>query len=86
VLGGALGAIALRLAKLPEDLHWRDLVAVSMLAGCGFTVSLLIVELAFGGTDQDARIKMAVLSASLVASLLAAGLLHLRVRARDGAR
>jgi NhaA family Na+:H+ antiporter len=83
VLGGAMLSVALRLAKLPDDLHWRDLAAVSVLAGCGFTVSLLITELAFAGTDQVERIKMAVLVGSLTASLLAAGLLHLRVRARD---
>jgi len=83
VFGGALLSVALKLAKLPEQLRWRDLSAVSVLAGCGFTVSLLIAELAFEGTDRVERIKMAVLAGSLVASLLAAGLLHLRVRARE---
>jgi NhaA family Na+:H+ antiporter len=82
VLSGALAAVGLRLAKLPADMHWRDLAAVSVLSGCGFTVSLLIAELAYEGDPQAERIKMAVLAASLVASLLAAGLLHLRVRAR----
>ncbi len=82
VLGGALGAIRLRLATLPEDIHWRDLAAVAVLSGCGFTVSLLIAELAFAG-EQAERVKTAVLAASVVASLLAAGLLHLRVRARS---
>jgi NhaA family Na+:H+ antiporter len=85
VLGGALAAMALGLARLPRDLHWRDLAAVSALAGCGFTVSLLIAELAYQGSPQAERIKMAVLTASLSASLIAAGLLHLRVRARDAA-
>jgi NhaA family Na+:H+ antiporter len=85
VLGGALGAVGLRLARLPADVHWRDLAAVAALAGCGFTVSLLIAELAYQGSPQAERIKMAVLTASLIASLIAAGLLHLRVRARDAA-
>lgn len=83
VLAGAGLATRLRLARLPTDMHGRDLAAVSVLAGCGFTVSLLIAELSFGaGADAD-RIKAAVLAGSLTASLLAAGLLRLRVRARE---
>jgi NhaA family Na+:H+ antiporter len=82
VLGGALAAVGLQLATLPSDMHWRDLAAISVLGGCGFTVSLLIAELAFEGSPQAERVKMAVLAASVVASLMAAGLLHLRVRAR----
>ncbi|HEV2088757.1 MAG TPA: Na+/H+ antiporter NhaA [Cryptosporangiaceae bacterium] len=82
VFGGALLAIGLKVAHLPEEMHWRDLAAVSLLAGCGFTVSLLLADLSFGAGDQAERIKLAVLIASLLASLLAAGLLHLRIRAR----
>ncbi len=32
---------------LAKDLNWRDVVGLSLLAGIGFTVSLLIGELAF---------------------------------------
>jgi NhaA family Na+:H+ antiporter len=82
VLGGTAVAVGARLARLPGDLSWRDLLAVSVLTGCGFTVSLLIVELAFPhGAERD-RIKMAVLLGSLLASLIASALLHRRVRAR----
>ena len=81
VLGGGLLAVRLRLAKLPEAISWRDLAAVAVLAGCGFTVSLLIAELAFEGTGQADRVKLAVLVGSVLSSLIAAGLLHLRVRA-----
>jgi NhaA family Na+:H+ antiporter len=82
VLGGAAVAVAARVARLPADLTWRDLLAVSVLTGCGFTVSLLITELAFADGGQRDRIKMAVLIGSLLASLLASALLHRRVRAR----
>lgn len=82
VFGGAALATRLRLASLPAGLDWRDLFAVSVLTGCGFTVSLLIAELAFDAGDQRDRIKMAVLLGSLTAALLSAALLRGRVKAR----
>lgn len=82
VLGAAALAVRLRLARLPGDLAWRDLAAVSVLTGCGFTVSLLIASLAFRGTGREDLVKTAVLLGSLVASLLSALLLRGRVRAR----
>jgi NhaA family Na+:H+ antiporter len=81
VLGGAAVAVRFRLARLPQDLSWRDLAAVSVLTGCGFTVSLLIAELAFSGGQQE-RAKAAVLLGSLIASLLAALMLRRRARVR----
>ena len=60
-------------ASLDDDLAWRDVLGVSLLAGIGFTVSLLIGELAFGyGTPDGADAKIAVLTGSVVAGLLAA--------------
>jgi Na+:H+ antiporter, NhaA family len=81
VFGGALVAVRSGGARLPRGMGWRDLFAVSVLTGCGFTVSLLIAELAFTeGAAQD-RVKGAVLLGSLLASLLAALMLRRRVRA-----
>ena len=60
-------------ATLDEDLAWRDVFGVALLAGIGFTVSLLIGELAFGyGTVTSADVKIGVLTGSVVAGLLAA--------------
>ena len=40
-------------ARLAEGLSWWDVLGLALLAGIGFTVSLLIGELAFGaGTEQ----------------------------------
>ncbi|WP_449345116.1 Na+/H+ antiporter NhaA, partial [Streptomyces narbonensis] len=68
-------------AELNPDLTWPDVFAVASLAGIGFTVSLLIGELAFAGdaalTDE---VKAAVLIGSLIAAVLASVLLKLRVR------
>jgi NhaA family Na+:H+ antiporter len=52
---------------------------LALLAGIGFTVSLLIGELAFGtGSAADDHVKIGVLSASLLAALLATVVLRYR--------
>jgi len=68
-------------ASLDEELSWIDLLGVAMLGGVGFTVSLLIGELALGSSGRDEHAKVAVLTGSLVAALLATILLRLRNRA-----
>jgi NhaA family Na+:H+ antiporter len=55
-----------------------------MPAGVGFTVSLLIGDLAYTGTDRFERVTTAVLIASLIASLSAAAAFRVRVRQRGG--
>ncbi len=66
-------------AELADDLAWRDVLGLSLLAGIGFTVSLLIAELAYGaGTEQDERAKVGILAGSLLAALLAAAVLRAR--------
>jgi NhaA family Na+:H+ antiporter len=79
IVGGSLLAVRLRLAELPPGMSWQDIFAVAMLGGVGFTVSLLIAELALNG-DAAERAKAAVLIASLLSALLAAVLLRLRGR------
>jgi Na+:H+ antiporter, NhaA family len=66
-------------AGLDEGLAWRDVLGVALLAGIGFTVSLLIGELAFGyGTVAADDVKIAVLIGSVIAGLLAATVLVAR--------
>ncbi|MEU4834590.1 Na+/H+ antiporter NhaA [Streptosporangium sp. NPDC023615] len=68
-------------ARLDEGLAWVDVAGLAILAGIGFTVSLLIGELAFGiGSERDDHVKVAVLAGSLTAALLAAVILRLRNR------
>lgn len=68
-------------AELDSGLAWTDVLGLSMLAGVGFTVSLLIGDLAFGlGSERDEHVKFAILFGSLIASLLAAVVLRLRNR------
>ncbi|MGN9791925.1 Na+/H+ antiporter NhaA [Streptomyces sp. OZ13] len=81
IFGGTWLAARFTKAELNEDLAWPDVLALATLAGIGFTVSLLIGELAFTGdatlTDQ---VKASVLMGSLIAAILAAVLLKRRVR------
>jgi NhaA family Na+:H+ antiporter len=68
-------------AKLDDDLAWLDVLGIAMLAGVGFTVSLLIGELAYGvGTATDEHVKTGVLAGSLVSALGAALILRTRNR------
>jgi NhaA family Na+:H+ antiporter len=68
-------------ATLDPALRWWDLVGLSLLAGIGFTVSLLIGDLAFGGGDpRGDYVKVAVLTGSIVAAILAAMVLRARNR------
>jgi NhaA family Na+:H+ antiporter len=68
-------------AKLDDSLAWIDVAGLALLAGVGFTVSLLIAELSFGpGSAHDDHAKVAILTGSLVAALLAAVVLRLRNR------
>lgn len=66
-------------AELDSSLRWVDVLGVSMLAGIGFTVSLLIGDLAYGlGSERDEFVKVGVLVGSLLAALLASVLLATR--------
>ncbi|WP_031466500.1 Na+/H+ antiporter NhaA [Sciscionella sediminilitoris] len=85
ITGFSFAAVKLGLGAKPAGLGWRDVAAVSMLGGVGFTVSLLIAELSLTGTQAD-HAKAAVLIASAVASLLAAAMLVRRSRVHTDLR
>ncbi|MFI6053611.1 Na+/H+ antiporter NhaA [Streptomyces violascens] len=81
IFGGTWLAARFTKAELNDDLAWADVFAVASLAGIGFTVSLLIGELAFAGQDPlTDEVKAAVLVGSLTAAVLASVLLKMRVR------
>ena len=81
VFGAAYLTARFTRASLSPELSWADIFAVGVLSGIGFTVSLLISDLAFGaGSAHATTAKTAVVVASVLASLLAYGLLRLRNR------
>ena len=82
---GVLGATWLTVrftgARLSPRLGWPDIAGGALLAGIGFTVALLIAELAFAGDPElTEHVKAAVLLASLLAAASAAVVLTLRGR------
>lgn len=97
VLGKPLGIVTttwlvtrVTRTRLDPALKWVDLIGVGLLAGIGFTVSLLVAELRFtpGSAEHDTA-KVAILTASLTAAILASILLSVRnhryrrIQARD---
>jgi len=82
VFGGAWTVARFTRASLSSSLRWADVFAVGVLAGIGFTVSLLIDELAFDGDPVLlTAAKIGVLVASVLAAVLASIALGLRKRA-----
>jgi NhaA family Na+:H+ antiporter len=81
VLGGTWAVARFTRAELDDELSWWDVTGLSLLAGVGFTVSLLVGELAFGaGSPRDEHVKLAVLAGSVLAATLATVVLRARNR------
>jgi len=72
-------AVALRFARLPTGVDWRQLLGVAFACGIGFTMSLFISGLAFehdsGGYIRGDR--LGILVGSLLSALAAYIVLHL---------
>lgn len=88
VIGKAVGiflgtylAVRFTRAQISDNLSWNDVFGLALLAGIGFTVSLLIGELAFRGDGEVTEtVKIAVLMGSLLSALLAVVVLGMRNR------
>jgi NhaA family Na+:H+ antiporter len=57
-------AVRLGLADLPTGVSWRQLHGVAVLGGIGFTMSLFIANLAFGGGSLEPVAKVGILLGS----------------------
>ena len=66
-------------ARLDRGLSWWDVLGMACLGGIGFTVSLLIGDLAFAG-ERVMEVKMSVLAGSLAAALVGSAILSWRDR------
>lgn len=82
IMLGSFLAVRLGIAELPEDVRWIQVYGLSWLAGIGFTMSLFVAGLAFGGGHGAAEAaahgtglahlaeaKVGILCASIVAGI-----------------
>lgn len=89
IFGISWAAIRLGIAKRPIGLGYRDMFALSVLGAIGFTVSLLVAELALGDLGDGSAVelaKAAVLVTSMTASLAGSALLLRRGRVHQARR
>ncbi|ATG72874.1 Na+/H+ antiporter NhaA [Zobellella denitrificans] len=71
-------AVKLRIAQLPADVCFRQIFAVSVLCGIGFTMSIFITSLAFVGHADLANLsRLGILLGSTLAALIGYTMLHL---------
>jgi Na+:H+ antiporter, NhaA family len=61
-------AVRFGVARLPEDVRWRQLVGIAAIAGIGFTVSIFVAGLAYDDPGRQAEAKIGVLVASVLAA------------------
>ncbi len=87
VLGKPLGIIGVTyllvkigFAKLPRNVDWNQIIAVGIMGGLGFTMSILIAGLAFEDPEYVLAAKCAILAGSVVSSVL--GMLFVNIRCR----
>lgn len=80
VFGATWLAARFTRADLDDSIAWIDVAGLAMLAGVGFTVSLLIGDLAYGVSSDADDVKIGVLAGSVVSATAAAVLLRSRNR------
>ena len=73
-------AVRLRLASLPVGTHIKEIMAVGVLCGIGFTMSIFIASLAFADVEPVlvSWAKLGILSGSILAAVVGYALLRVR--------
>jgi Na+:H+ antiporter, NhaA family len=76
VFGKFIGIVAVskllvkvKLAVLPENLQWRHIYGVAMLAGVGFTMSLFITDLALNDLVFVVQAKIGIFAGSIISGV-----------------
>lgn len=75
IFGFAWLAVKVRLASMPDEVNWRQIHGMSLLAAIGFTMSLFIGNLAFTDPLLFDQVRLGVLSGSLIAAVAGYALL-----------
>ncbi|MCC8463329.1 Na+/H+ antiporter NhaA [Photorhabdus bodei] len=72
-------SIKIGFAKLPQQINLKQIFAVSVLCGIGFTMSIFISGLAFEGADESFSVysRLGILMGSTIAAFIGYGLLRM---------
>lgn len=74
VFGFSFFAVKLGIAQLSEGINFKQIFAVSILCGIGFTMSMFLAGLAFGGEEADGRFislaRLGILIGSAVSAIV----------------
>lgn len=73
---GVVSVVLLKVASLPKDVNWKNIIGVGCLGGIGFTMSIFITLLAFDHPETINEAKIVILLSSLTAGILGYLLLH----------
>lgn len=71
IVGLTFLLVKLKAGSLANDIQWKHMIGLGLLAAIGFTMSIFISMLAFKSSFTQDESKMAVMVASLIAMLLA---------------
>lgn len=79
IIGVTYLLVLIGFAKLPKHVSWSQIIAVGIMGGMGFTMSILISGLAFTDPAEVLGAKCAILAGSVVSAVI--GLVFVRIHA-----
>lgn len=62
-------SVKLKIAALPADTHWKQILGAGMIAGIGFTMSIFIATLAFKEEELQVISKIAIIAGSVISGI-----------------
>lgn len=70
-------------SRLPRHVDWTQIIAVGLMGGLGFTMSILISGLAFADPAEVMAAKCAILAGSLIAAVVGISFVRIAYGVRD---
>jgi NhaA family Na+:H+ antiporter len=84
IFGGTFLAVKSGLARLPVGTNWRNIHALSVICGIGFTMSLFIAGLAFKTETFEVESRLGVILGSSLSALIGFALMHCSTKPLSG--
>ena len=75
IFGFTYLATKFKLIEKPESIDWNQVLAVGFLGGIGFTMSILITQLAFLNENVINAVKIGVFLASFISAIIGVALI-----------